>query len=103
MPLAVCSCLCGGSESLIRNFLKNNGYPEWLSIKIYKNKDKSRLLLTTLPQYPEIQELDNFIQNNSKWAVVIGYNENGCRWVDLSHPKPTTKVDGQHIVETFTN
>ena len=103
MPIVACSCLCGGSNSLIQTFLKKSGYQGWLSLDIPKGKEKSRRLLTTVPQFPEVQALDNYIQKNSKWAIILGYNENGCRWVDLSHATPTTKVDGQHIIETFTS
>lgn len=101
MPIVSCACLCNSSDKLIRNFLQQSGYQDWISINIPHGKQKSRSLLNTIPQYPEVQALDNFIQNSSKWAIILGYNENGCRWVDISRPTPKTKMDGKHIIDTF--
>ena len=99
--LATCACLCNSSDSLIRNFLKQANYQDWLAIPIVKGKEKSRSLISTLPNFPEKQELDRFIQNSSKWGLIIGYNENGMRWADIAHYNPKTRIDAEHIVDTF--
>lgn len=102
MPIAVCSCMCHSSPTLIRNFLHQAGYSEWLTIPISEGRQKSRLLLSRLPQYSEIQALDHFIENSSKWAVIIGWNENGCRWADIAHQAAVSKIDAKLIVDTFS-
>lgn len=101
MPIACCTCLCHSSPTLIRNFLHQAGYPDWMNIPIAEGKQKSRSLLTRLPQYPEVQALDHFLENSSKWAVIIGWNENGCRWADIAHQAAVSKIDARLIIETF--
>lgn len=101
MPIVSCVCLCNGSTNLVRNFLKDNNYPDWLAITIPQGKEKSRALVRTLPGYPEKQEIDQFLQNSSKWALIIGYNENGMRWADISHYNTKSRIDAKHIIDTF--
>jgi len=101
MPIKVCACLCNGSVSLARDFLKSCDYPEWLSIPVVQGKEKSRAMLNPIPKYPEVQMLDNFLENSSKWCVIIGWNENGCRWSDIAHNATMSRPEARHIVETF--
>lgn len=99
--ILACGCECGSTVSLIRSFLKKNGYEDWLSVPIVKGKEKSLRMLRGVPQYPEIEMLQNYVKSASKWAVIIGYNDNGCRWADLTHGGEKSKVDASLIIETF--
>lgn len=101
MPIACCACNCGSSELLARNFLSKSGYPEWFSIPVPKGKDKSLKMISSLPRLKEIVALENYIKESSKWVVIIGWNENGCRWVDLTHGGSKANIDGKLIIETF--
>ena len=101
MPLAVCACMCGSSDSLVRNFLKSAGYQDWANISIVKGKDRSRALLNSLPPAPELQMLDNFLKDSSKWAVIIGYNGNMCRWSDIAHGGVKSKIEAEFLVKQF--
>ena len=102
MPIKCCGCLCGSTERLIRNFLQQAGYKDWLSIPIATGKEKSKSMLGTIPRYPEVEMLEHFLSNASKWAVIIGWNENGCRWSDIAHNAAVSKIDAQLIVDTFS-
>lgn len=99
--IVVVTCLCGSVESLARNTLNRCGYQDWATIKIHKGKEKSRQILSTLPQFPEIQMLDNYIKNASKWVVIIGYDENNCRWTDVAHNGDKSKIEAEFIIPTF--
>jgi len=101
MAIAVVTCHCGSTEQVARNFLEKNGYPGWMSIKVHKGKEESRRVAKSLAGFPEAQMLDNYLQNVSKWVVIIGWNENGCRWTDLTHNPSKASVEGQLIIETF--
>lgn len=101
MSLFICACQCGSSEQLARQFLQKHGYPDWISIPVIKGKERSRNALTALPQYKEVKMLDNYLINASKWVVILGYNENGCRWADLTHGGFPSQVEAGLIVETF--
>lgn len=99
--IAVCGCECGSTDSLLRGFLRANGYKDWLMVPVIKGKEKSLRMLRGIPQYPEVEMLQNYVKNASKWAVVIGYNDSTCRWADLTHGKEKSRVDASLIIETF--
>lgn len=102
MPIAACACQCGSVDNLIRSFLKSAGYQDWLSAPIARGKAKSRNMLLPLPKYPEVEMLDAFLQKSSKWAVIIGWNENGCRWADIAHNAAKSRIEAEFIVKTFS-
>ena len=99
--ILVTACQCGSSDTLIRNFLHGVGYEKWMSIPIVKRKEKSLNAISTLPNYPEVEILGNYLRNSSKWAVILGYNENGCRWADIAHSANKSRIDAELIVKTF--
>lgn len=100
--ILACGCYCGSTDNLIRNFLKSHGYPGWANISISKGKEKSRSMISTYMGIPEIQMLDNFLQNASKWAVIIGIDDGVCRWADIAHGGPKAAIDAGFIVDQFT-
>lgn len=101
--IAVCSCLCGSTDSLLRNFLRRNGYQDWMGITIYKGKEKSRKLIASLPGFDELSMLDNFVSNSSKWAVIIGYDDTTCRWEDISRGGVKSAINAEFLVEKYGN
>lgn len=101
MALAVVTCLCGGSESLVRNYLRSIDYPEWMNIPIHQGKEKSLSVLNQLPPAPEKEMLQSLLKDASKWAVIIGYNENGMKWSDISHNGPKSRIEAEFVVKNF--
>lgn len=99
--IKVITCLCGGSDSLVRNFLKSVNYEHWLDIPIEKGKEKSLAALNQLPPAPEKDMLKNFLSNASKWAVIIGWDENGMKWSDITHNGPKSKIEAEALVHHF--
>ena len=99
--IVVVTCLCGSVESLARNTLNRCGSKDWATIKIHKGKEKSRQIISTLPQFPEIQMLNNYLKDASKWVVIIGYDENNCRWTDVAHNAAKSKIEAEFVVSTF--
>lgn len=100
--LGVITCHCSSSESLARNFLKSVGYPGWMDITIYRGKEKSLSILNQLPPTPEKEMLKNFLSNASKWVVIIGYDENGMKWSDISHNGPKSRIEAEFVVKNFS-
>ena len=100
--ILTCACHCGGSESLVRNFLKSVGYQDWASIPIHKGKEKSLALLNHLPPTDEKEMLRNFLNNNSKWAVIIGYNDQACKWSDIAHNGAKSRIEAEFVVMNFS-
>lgn len=101
MSLMCIACTCGSSDSLIRNFLKQVGYAGWMSIPITKGKVKSRSVLGLIPKFPEVEMLDNFLRTASKWAVIIGWDDNSCRWSDIAHDAAKSRIEAEFVVKTF--
>ena len=102
MAIMVCACQCGGSQSLLRNFLKSAGYQDWLNIPIVQGRDKSLSLLNQLPPVPEKDMLHSFLKNASKWAVVIGYNDQAVRWSDIAHNSTKSRIEAEFVVRNFS-
>lgn len=103
MILAV-TCMCGSVESLIQNFLKSANYQNWLTVPIYKGKQKSLNILNQLPQTPENEMLKSYLGTATKWAVIIGYdpNTNQLKWSDIAQSRNTkTRVEAELLVEAF--
>ena len=100
--IAVCTCMCGSVESLARDFLKSAGYQDWLSIPIHKGKEKSISLLNQLPPVPEKEMLKNFLDNASKWVVIIGYDDQNMKWSDIVHNSAKSRIEAEFIVKNFS-
>lgn len=100
--IKVVACQCGSADSLVRTRLERYHYRDFLTIPIVKGREKSLSVLGTIPQSEEIGLLRNHLKNASKWAVVIGYDENSCHWVDLAYGKAIkNNVDLQLLLEHF--
>lgn len=101
MAIVAVTCLCGSSESLVRNFLKSIDYSGWIDVPIYKGKEKSINIVNQLPPAPEKEMLQAFLKNASKWAVIIGYNDTGMKWSDIAHGGAKTKIEAELVVRNF--
>ena len=102
MALAVCTCLCGGGESLVRNFLHSVGYPDWMNIPIHQGKEKSITLLNQLPPVPEKEMLRSLLRDASKWAIIIGYDQGSMKWSDISHNGPKSRIEAEFVVKVYS-
>ena len=99
--IATVSCQCGSVDSLIRNFLNRAGYQDWAAIPINRGKERSLSVCNQLPPCPEKDELKNFLKNASKWAIIIGYDQNMVRWADLAHDGAKSRIEAEFIVKNF--
>lgn len=99
--ITVTACMCGSSESTARNFLKSINYPEWMSVPVHHGKEKAKSILNQLPPVPEKEMLEHFLENASKWVVVVGYNEKEVKWSDISHNVPKSTIEAEFVVKKF--
>ncbi len=98
------SCQCGSSDTLIRGKIAKFNGGAAMSIQIVKGREKSISRLNSLPQFPEINEIKRQIEAHSKWAIVIGYDNERMRWVDLANGKYIKNdVDAELLVKHFAN
>lgn len=103
MPILVCACHCGSSDSLARNFLKSVGFQDWLSIPVVKGKEKSLALTNELPPSAEKEMLKSFLKDASKWVVIIGHDGVAVRWSDIAHHGVKSKIEAEFIVKSFSD
>ncbi len=101
MSLVVITCQCGSVEQKARGFLKKVGYADWLTIPIHKGKEKSRKAIQYIPKFPEIEMLNNFLDNAGKYVVILGYDSNGCKWSDITHGGLKAEIDAEYVVKMF--
>lgn len=100
--IACISCTCGFTDSLIRTRLDSLGYKGAFSVPIVKGKEKSNSLINTLPQHDQVDMLRNHLKNASKFAVVIGYDDDAMRWVDLANGNGVVNnIDLEHTLGRF--
>lgn len=100
--VTACACMCGSSDHLVRSRISKHNRKVALGVSIPKGKEKCYSFLNTLPQFPEIQEMKNHIAANSKWAIVIGFDDQMMRWVDLANGKYVKNdVDLELLLQHF--
>ena len=101
MSLAIVACQCGSSDSLVRNFLHSVGYPDWKSIPMARGKEKSLAVVSQLPPAPEKEMLQHFLKDASKWAIIIGYDQESMKWSDIAHSGPRSRIEAEFVVKNF--
>lgn len=103
MALLCVACTCGFSDRLIRTRLEHYGYRDFLTVPIIKGKEKSKSALNSIPQTEGVAMARNHLDNCSKYAIVLGYNNESCRWVDLANGKAVqNNIDLEFILRDFT-
>lgn len=97
------TCSCGGAEPLVRKVFRATHNPNWLNIPIYKgDKAKAKIIeLANTYQDTQFQVLRNYISSKSTYAVILGFDEQNVRWVDVSMGDNNSLIKGQIIVEDF--
>lgn len=100
--IACVACTCGSVDKLIRSKLEFFRYRDFLTVPIPRGKEKAKSVINTLPQHVALDMLRNHLGSCSKFAVVIGYDDDDCRWVDLANGKATqNNIELEMIVERF--
>lgn len=99
--IKVITCQCGSVDSLVRNFLHSVGYEDWFSIPIARGKDKSLSVANVLPPSTEKEILINFLKDAGKWAVIIGTDGTTCRWSDIAHNGPKSRIEAEFVVRNY--
>lgn len=100
--IACVACTCGSVDKLIRSKLEFFGHRDFLTIPIVRGKDKSKSVINTLPQHVALDMLRSHLDSCSKFAVVIGYDDDDCRWVDLANGKAVqNNIELEMLLDRF--
>lgn len=108
MAIMCVTCTCGSVDKLVRNVLKQGNYGNWLTETIHRGKEKTKSAIKTLPKEVQenasIQALLADISHRSKFAIIIGYTDDGVAiWADVAKGGIKAKLDAQLIVEKYGN
>lgn len=101
MSLFLYCCNCGGCVPLIRRFLKENHYRDWLTQPIIQGKDKVLQYLSTLPENLETGSLIQHIQRSSSFTIVQASptSPHPYKWVDIGHATMKDRLDAEILIE----
>lgn len=104
--LVVLTCECGSAEQLVRSAMHRYEYKNWATEPIYRGRSNClqsvENLIRKYPDSNRLKELYTHINNTSKWAVFLGYNDESVDWADISHGKMKEDVDAEAVVEKYT-
>lgn len=105
--LSIVTCDCGSSEQLVRQHLHKYEYKKWAVEPIKKGKSTSLVeverLIRQFPDNSDLKGLYAHINNNGKWCVIIGYNNQGnVKWSDISKNDLKSDVEAEAIVNNFS-
>lgn len=104
--LVILTCECGSAEQLVRQALHRYEYKNWAMEPIYKGKSNClqsvENMIRKFPENQRLKDLYAHINNNSKWAVFLGYDDEGADWADISHGKMKEDVDAEVVVNKYT-
>lgn len=104
--ITLLACECGSSEQLIRQALHKYEYKNWAMQPIIKGKTKCltevERLIRAYPEDVSLRALFSHINSTGKWCVILGSDENGTRWSDISHHDMKSDIDAELIVENFS-
>lgn len=103
--LVLLTCQCGGAEPMVRSVLQTAGVKDWLKVPVKKGKKAATDWLDMCPDKIkstlEWGALRNFIVNNGKYAVIVGYNDLMFKWSDVAAGSIKAKLDAEVIAKKF--
>lgn len=103
MSLIVLTCRCHSTRQMAYQFLAKQGVKNPTEVPVHEGKEASRRALTYVPQTDEAQMLDTFLQNASKWVVILGYDwdTETLGWEDIAHNMPASGVRAEFVVKRY--
>ena len=98
-------CNCGGAEPLARSVLKEAGVKDWLVTSLVRGNKNCLEWINKLPSATRnldvVDALFMMIKNKSRYAVIVGYDDEHFRWSDVANGSIKAKLDGEVIAKQF--
>lgn len=99
--IIVLTCMCGGVENLSRRVLKRSGHPDYMKVPIYKGREKSLSALNNIPQFDDLGALRSYLKSHTRYAIVLGYDDKGCKWANAASPNVKEVVYTELIIDKY--
>lgn len=103
--LAILVCRCSGAELKAREFLKERGIGDWLSIPTYKGKIACQEFLKTLPELPDgpdpVGALQSYLTGAGAFVIFVGYDSNHFMWSNIHRGGLQEVADAEVLLERF--
>lgn len=105
MALKILACNCGGAEPVARSVLQEAGVENWMTVDIHKGKEHCKTILNYFPEpfhkLLAFQGLLTHIEENSKYAVILGYDDEYLFWEDVASNSPIEVTRAKVIAQRF--
>lgn len=95
------ACRCHNSEPIIRRVLRISHHQGWAIEPIIRGKAECLSYLENFEENHTIGALKKYIEQNSSWAVILGFDGNRIDWAEVGHGGSKARLDGQIIVERY--
>lgn len=103
--LKLIACSCGGVEPLLKQLLQECNTPGWMEIPVHMGKEHSQTILSYFPnavkESLDYRALTQFIENASRYAVVIGYDDKRFYWENVASKAPVEVARAKAIIKEF--
>lgn len=100
--IAILHCRCANSELRARRMLMNIGMENYMSPKSYEGKEQGKAFLDTIPQTHETELIRKYLEYNTKWSIIVGWDSTEVKWADMEGGLKA-KVDAEVIAEEYNN
>lgn len=97
------ACRCHSAQPIIRRVLRVSHHENWATESIIVGKADCLAELNNFPECRTIGALKRYIQDNSSWAVILGYDGEEIDWAEIGHGGTRGRLEGQMIVERYSD
>lgn len=103
--IMVLTCHCHGAEAKARGVLRDAGVANYMTVPIYVGPKTGTLMLEQMPanlhETLEWRALHSYINSQPSYSVIMGYNNEFVRWVEVKKKDLVSRADAANIVEIF--
>lgn len=98
-------CTCSNAETLARGVFKKAGVRDYMSVPVYRGKEKLRALMNSLPEGARrslgAQTLVDFVRERGSFVLIIGYTEDNLVWANAKRSSAKEQLDAEIIASRY--
>lgn len=103
--LAIVGCECHNGITMSQAVLREAGVSTWLTAPSYRGKQHGLAFVRSLP-VPVVSldkrlTLGDFLEHNSSYSVIVGYNETAGRFVNVGRGDMRSKAEAMELAKLF--
>lgn len=103
--LAIIGCECHNGITMSQSVLREAGVPSWLTTPSYRGKRAGLAFVASLAtpvlSLDQKQTLQDFLEYNSSYSVIVAYNDTTARFVNVGRGDLRSKVEAIELAKLF--